>query len=281
VETDEAEVGEPEPLRADEPLLEAARQRPADAARFLKAVLFSGALLGVVVLVPVIDFFLSDDWQECGRCGRPLHIWLIVHCILHFVQTPLRFAFFWKLQWPTLVEPAADSVEDKIRRMTLSRAWRLSTLLSTAAYGWFVVGVVWLLNSNFCTPCPGLYRLTFGVMVVALAKPIATLGVFRYVFGTCLQLEIVVQTPPPRGARKSIVAALPLLEHCCMAPEDCQTTCAVCICDFDDGELLRRLPCGHKFHRACIDKWLRRSTACPLCMHNVELPVPSDKTSTD
>lgn len=42
--------------------------------------------------------------------------------------------------------------------------------------------------------------------------------------------------------------------------------CCVCISGFRDGEEVRRLPCGHAFHRDCVDRWLlscRRT--CPLC----------------
>nr|CAD1822544.1 unnamed protein product [Ananas comosus var. bracteatus] len=40
--------------------------------------------------------------------------------------------------------------------------------------------------------------------------------------------------------------------------------CAVCLAEFRDGELLRLLPkCGHAFHVACIDAWLRGHVNCP------------------
>lgn len=45
-----------------------------------------------------------------------------------------------------------------------------------------------------------------------------------------------------------------------------QTTCAVCLCDFKDGETVRLLPeCLHCFHVPCIDMWLRSHTNCPMC----------------
>jgi len=41
--------------------------------------------------------------------------------------------------------------------------------------------------------------------------------------------------------------------------------CGVCLVDFDAGDELRLLPCGHYFHRECIDHWLlNSSTVCPV-----------------
>ncbi|CAK9181492.1 unnamed protein product [Ilex paraguariensis] len=43
-------------------------------------------------------------------------------------------------------------------------------------------------------------------------------------------------------------------------------TCAVCLCEFQDGEPVRVLPeCLHPFHAPCIDMWLFSHSNCPLC----------------
>jgi len=36
-----------------------------------------------------------------------------------------------------------------------------------------------------------------------------------------------------------------------------QTSCVVCMCDFENRQMLRVLPCYHEFHAKCIDKWLK------------------------
>ena len=41
--------------------------------------------------------------------------------------------------------------------------------------------------------------------------------------------------------------------------------CAVCIIDYKRADLQRKLPCNHKFHKDCIDKWLLIKNACPVC----------------
>merc|ERR1712039_414516 len=45
--------------------------------------------------------------------------------------------------------------------------------------------------------------------------------------------------------------------------------CAVCFEDFCSGEELRVLPCFHRYHQACIDRWLCQNRACPVCKHSI------------
>lgn len=44
-----------------------------------------------------------------------------------------------------------------------------------------------------------------------------------------------------------------------------QTSCVVCMCDFEARQVLRVLPCGHEFHARCVDKWLKNNRTCPIC----------------
>eukprot|EP01069_Polyplicarium_translucidae_P008797 Polyplicarium_translucidae@DN3257_c0_g1_i6.p1 len=43
-----------------------------------------------------------------------------------------------------------------------------------------------------------------------------------------------------------------------------QAHCAICLCEFHDPHVVRCLPCGHIFHKSCIDAWLRRRGSCPF-----------------
>jgi len=47
---------------------------------------------------------------------------------------------------------------------------------------------------------------------------------------------------------------------------DCDTKCLICQCHYDNGDVLRRLPCGHLFHaESCVDHWLLSKDYCPYC----------------
>lgn len=46
--------------------------------------------------------------------------------------------------------------------------------------------------------------------------------------------------------------------------------CTVCLSEFVEGEIVRKLKCKHMFHRDCLDEWLQQYLAtCPLCRTKV------------
>lgn len=52
-----------------------------------------------------------------------------------------------------------------------------------------------------------------------------------------------------------------------------EVKCQVCQFPYEDGEVLRRLPCGHCFHAECIERWLEAKDTCAFCRKPI---VPSD-----
>ncbi|KAL6194916.1 hypothetical protein ACLB2K_035991 [Fragaria x ananassa] len=45
------------------------------------------------------------------------------------------------------------------------------------------------------------------------------------------------------------------------------TSCGICMDDFEDGLLATRFPCLHIFHGDCILRWLETHYKCPLCRY--------------
>lgn len=52
------------------------------------------------------------------------------------------------------------------------------------------------------------------------------------------------------------------------------TQCAVCLCDFEEEEEVKTLPCLHMYHPACIDRWLGEQRTCPVCKWDVTASAP-------
>lgn len=47
------------------------------------------------------------------------------------------------------------------------------------------------------------------------------------------------------------------------------TECIICLEPFAEGSQLRTLPCMHRYHMSCIDKWLSVHLSCPLCKNQL------------
>jgi len=47
-------------------------------------------------------------------------------------------------------------------------------------------------------------------------------------------------------------------------------SCCICLCEYEEGEMLNQLRCGHVYHQECIDSWCQNHTRCPLCNLDLE-----------
>lgn len=242
----------------DDPIVELAHRDPSAASRFLRAVmLFSGS--GGTIIAGFCIAFLSLHWSSCS-CDRPLRWWLLVHSALQLTQVPVRLVFLLRLRD---VERDAAGTRDCVAAFTASPAWRASKQVSLVTYGWFVLGVVWVLNTATCKSCPGVYWLTVAVFLQAIVRAAVSVVCFRALFphGTP-----AADASQPEAATAEQVAALPTVAFTKDLFDEPGESCAVCLSEYVVGDVLRRLPCGHHFHHCCASQWLVRNKKCPLCM---------------
>ena len=80
------------------------------------------------------------------------------------------------------------------------------------------------------------------------------------------------------GANQDEINELPLCDASTAANENDDGGCRICLNAFnhDDNEQqqqqqqkLRVLPCGHKFHQECADRWLATNATCPVCKQSI------------
>lgn len=82
------------------------------------------------------------------------------------------------------------------------------------------------------------------------AEELRSLDVTNRPFTASLHTSLGIQDEEFRGSTSSV----PDLQDC-----------SICAEPYHEGDTLRQLPCGHDFHRRCIDPWLtKRSGNCPL-----------------
>ena len=51
--------------------------------------------------------------------------------------------------------------------------------------------------------------------------------------------------------------------------------CSICRFEYEEGDTLRVLRCGHAEHAECLDQWLAINKSCPLCQKEIFSPPSS------
>lgn len=41
--------------------------------------------------------------------------------------------------------------------------------------------------------------------------------------------------------------------------------CSICLCEYENEDLICKLWCNHIYHRDCVKEWLSLNAKCPLC----------------
>ena len=73
----------------------------------------------------------------------------------------------------------------------------------------------------------------------------------------------------PSGTTEEQRASIPERPYRRAEGEKENATCSVCLSRVEDGESVKTLRCKHVYHPQCIDRWLERSTMCPVCKRDV------------
>lgn len=241
-----------------------AKDFPDEVARFLKTALSIGTLSSIIPISCAAC--LAFSWTTSTCCNRPLRIWVFVHAALSLMQVPFKLLFLRGVNEATL---HGSDISEFVRRLEASHPWTASRVLSLLTFAWSVLGVVWTVNASRCE----LRRMCMLLIVATVLKLMASWFSFHWCFQHQQEgaIEELVDMQP-QGASYEVINSLEVMEYSSQAEHDGgpEIGCAVCLSDFEDGQILRRLPCQHKFHQCCIDKWLARRKVCPLCCQDVE-----------
>ena len=77
--------------------------------------------------------------------------------------------------------------------------------------------------------------------------------------------ETVTRNEGATAAQIEAQSAVETLRKTAEAP------CTVCLEEIEVGAEVRRLPCTHAFHTACIDPWLTQKASCPVCLTKLDI----------
>ncbi|XP_061972514.1 receptor homology region, transmembrane domain- and RING domain-containing protein 1 [Populus nigra] len=107
------------------------------------------------------------------------------------------------------------------------------------------------------------------VLAISLISVVVILGLLIIVFVTPRHwLHWQRTNNCCKSVDSKMVEALPCFTFRNASLSQCHVgeTCAICLEDYKDGEVLKVLPCQHEFHSTCVDSWLTKwGTFCPVC----------------
>ncbi|CAK9162921.1 unnamed protein product [Ilex paraguariensis] len=78
----------------------------------------------------------------------------------------------------------------------------------------------------------------------------------------------------PLPASKASIEAMPVVK---MMEEGAE--CTICLTEYEVGGEAKEMPCKHRYHSGCIEKWLGIHGSCPVCRY--EMPVESNTKGGD
>ncbi|KAL9365027.1 hypothetical protein Peur_042900 [Populus x canadensis] len=75
---------------------------------------------------------------------------------------------------------------------------------------------------------------------------------------------------PP--ASKASIEAMPSVE---IGEDNKDGECAICLEEWEPGAVVKEMPCKHRFHGNCVEKWLKIHGNCPVCRY--KMPVDEEE----
>lgn len=163
---------------------------------------------------------------------------------------------------------------------------------------WFICGWIWFAQASGVCDEPvddadgcALFKLSEGLLIYSCIASVAVYILY------CLMLPVIMllapilihmirmvqpANDPQRLATQQQLNSMPVVTYKTDLIADADhRDCSMCLNDFEEGDLLRRLPCSaaqpHYFHVKCIDPWLLIKPECPNCRHPFQLNQPQQQ----
>jgi len=252
-----------------------ARQNERAAIRAKQITLWKRALKVEVGSLLFINFSLlaaliSDSRSSCA--GHSLKLWagieIVVQSLLIFPSLLLQFKLesFFRQAETRKMEPVA-------------LIYALSRILNIFWIIWGIVGIVWTFQAKGCgSSIPAVYTMCFilaviNCILIGLPLIICCLSIpggaaIYYLYPRFFGIQPVLKASPKLIKKTT---RLETFKEGSMSAED--ACCAICLCEYIEGDEMRYLNCNHHFHSECVTDWLMRNKTCPFCKTEIDKKI--------
>lgn len=231
-----------------------------------------------VAVVSATAAILVNHRASLKNCDSPLGMWNVIHASILGFGLLVRLWVFINVTY----FPRRDG-QDANFFLKLQSQWAelLLKMLNLLLFVWIVIGLVWTFSSVNCKrKAPEIYNLSFSVLIIDVTV-IGLVCIFFIIFVTTISLIYLGYqravgadgADNQAGATPEMMLTLdePIAFEDCAADDD--LTCSICLCEYEQKDMVRYLPCTplkHKFHSDCVDEWLRINRTCPVCKRAID-----------
>lgn len=198
----------------------------------------------------------GNEGPNTHFCSR-LRYWVIIFSSRLFFLIPL-------MHISRQVQERREDMHPQLKKLEI---W-----LKYFTFFWFIIGQSWLYYGTCNNRVLWVYSLVLIIIIyVSLGRSLILLVIF-IICSPCLCLMRRIL----RGTRTASRKSLKELEtkQFMAGNVDLESSegpvCVICLLEYEDGDDLKVLPCGHEFHSDCVDLWLgKHNRTCPTCRHDI------------
>jgi len=267
---------------------------------------YNDAVLATTLLYLTVD--MQYQWEEFASCRWPINRWLVGSYV---------FTMAFRLVHVLGAMQAAPGSGDFLLNLRHKNKWcmvmvSLFWVVALPMFAlWTVLGTYWLWDSKHqsgeCLPVgmPFLFIVAWQCMSYAWMAIHFTIAAVAWILERRLQRTELslremedTETLERWGQVSRLSSYASLSNHGLfgLKPEQIKALpetkasevqhllgeemeCSICLSEICCHDSVRRLGCGHTFHRSCIDLWLLRRADCPLCKKAVLTCTPCNDPS--
>lgn len=267
----------------EEGFLDAMRIQPVSTGNYFRGMLMAGLvsmLFNGSALLSMHSGYEDETKVEeySSVMGIFFYGWLYLVTVLNLIQLPLRLCIHIRLL--QIPQATVHEAGDILRDLSGTDAWICNRLLNwlldvMSMLGLLVAEVyfyVFMLpacssggGATSCSQSNALGTVVVNIAATALLTLIVRSAIVLMFCASAVDPQTLSEARK-RGLSRYDVDKLPAFLYTDIEEVN-NTTCSICLCAFDRGEMLISLPCDnrHSFHANCIRDWLIRQNACPLC----------------
>jgi len=207
-------------------------------------------------------------------CATALHLkqWAVIEICLQSAMVFCNAMIQCKLPVPENLEP----VEQERSLQRVASFYLITRLLNLTWVILAITGIIWTFQTGECSSkVQVLYTVCFVIAImnlIILGLPLCLCCCsIPILFGVFLFCPSAFGAKPSRRATKKLIKSKTTakkFKEGLIKQED--SNCAICLSDYEVGEELRFLRCGHHFHGPCIMQWLFQNKSCPFCKKDID-----------